>query len=565
MEREQVRALLDVCSALERTAERDRATWERVVNKVMPNLVDSAYNREINSKGRPQRVCTRAAVNVHKLASAHMSYIFPQGNKWFKLESWNASNEDDPDSEDWYAEMSDIMQREIERSNFYTGMYATVIDRCAPGTGALFIDMDEEQKRLHFTHVPAGTYAIDHDPNCVVDKLVRWFYYTPVQMADEFGEENLPERVKQMLAKPEQKFTEQIRIKHLVMPRQHVKKERYYSLPDERPYASYYISEEDVHLLAEDGYHEFPFMVTRFLRVGNAVYGESPLLVMEDTIDDLMVSDECLKLMGQRAALPSMAHPADMTGQIDLRAGGRTIIPIQYVNTPHAVREIAPVGNYPMAIDQKKMQEELLDDGMYIGGLQVFSNHDRNMTATEVTERSEEKLILFYPSFAQNREDFMTGIDRIFGLCFRAGLIPKGNLDEVPRELMQVMKDKDGRKGIYFQTPRIKYCGRMAQAMERVHSSAMQNVMAIAAQWAQLTQDPSPIMQIEVAKLFRYLLQISGIPQRFIKPMDKVEVEMEELQTARQQQQAAEVAELNSRTQMNRAKATNLALQYTQQ
>jgi hypothetical protein len=105
----------------------------------------------------------------------------------------------------------------------------------------------------------------------------------------------------------------------------------------------------------------------------------------------------------------------------------------------------------------------------------------------------------------------------------------------------------------------------MAQAMERVHSSAMQNVMAIAAQWAQLTQDPSPIMQIEVAKLFRYLLQISGIPQRFIKPMDKVEVEMEELQTARQQQQAAEVAELNSRTQMNQAKATNLALQYTQQ
>ena len=159
----------------------------------------------------------------------------------------------------------------------------------------------------------------------------------------------------------------------------------------------------------------------------------------------------------------------------------------------------------------------------------------------------------------------MTGIDRIFGLCFRAGLIPKGNLNEVPRELMQVMKDKDGRKGIYFQTPRIKYCGRMAQAMERVHSSAMQNVMAIAAQWAQLTQDPSPIMQIEVAKLFRYLLQISGIPQRFIKPLDKVEDEMHDLQKARQQQQEAEVAELNSRTQMNQAKATNLALQYTQQ
>jgi hypothetical protein len=286
---------------------------------------------------------------------------------------------------------------------------------------------------------------------------------------------------------------------------------------------------------------------------------------MEDTIDDLMVSDECLKLMGQRAALPSMAHPADMLGQVDLRAGGRTIIPIQYVNTPHAIREIAPVGNYPMAIDQKKAQEELLDDGMYIGGLQVFSNHDRNMTATEVTERSEEKLILFYPSFAQNREDFMAGIDRIFGLCFRAGILPGNGLYDVPQELMTLWQDKEGRRGIYFNSPRIKYCGRMAQAMERVHSSAMQNVMAIAAQWSQLTQDPSPIMQIRVAELFRYLLQISGIPARFIKSKQEFENALKQLDDARKGQQQAEMNELNSRAEMNRAKAANLALQYSQQ
>lgn len=564
MDKGKVQSLLDICSALERTAAQDRSTWERVVNKVMPNLVDSAYGREKENKGRAQRVCTRAAVNVHKLASAHMSYIFPQGNKWFKLESWNAGAGEDPEAEDWYGQMSDIMQREIERSNFYTTAYATVIDRCAPGTGGMFIDMDEESKRLQFTHLPAGTYAIDQNPACVVDKTVRWFYYTPVQMADEFGEENLPERVKQMLKRPEQKFTEQIKIKHLVMPRQHVEHERYHSLPDERPYASYYISEDDVHLLEEGGYHEFPFMFTRFLRVGSAVYGESPLLVMEDTIDDLMVSDECLKLMGQRAALPSMAHPADMLGQIDLRAGGRTIIPIQYVNAPHAIRELAPVGNYPMAIDQKKMQEELLDDGMYIGGLQVFSNHDRNMTATEVTERSEEKLILFYPSFAQNREDFMTGIDRIFGLCFRAGLLPEGGLEAVPAELMQVWTDRKGRQGIWFNSPRIKYCGRMAQAMERVHSSAIQNIMAIAAQWAQLTQDPSSVMQLEVSSLFRYLLQISGIPAKFIKPQAKVDEEMRQLEQARAMQQKAEADELASRSEMNRAKAANLSMQYAQ-
>lgn len=563
MDATEVTKLLDICDTLEQEGMRDRALWEPVVKKVMPHIVSASRNTDMSEKRA--RVCTRANVNVHKLASAHMSYIFPQGNKWFRLEPWSQSNVDSEEVDSWYSEMGDIMQREIERSNFYTETYSTVIDRCAPGTGAEFIDMEEDSKRLRFTHIPAGTYAIGQDATHRVDKLVRWFNYTPVQMEEAFGYDALPDRIKAMLNNAAQKFTTKILIKHLVMPRQQLKPERYYSLPSELPYASFYIIVEDKYLLEEGGYHEFPFVVTRFLRVGNAVYGESPLLGVEDTIDDLMVSDECLKLMGQRAAVPSMGLPADMLGQVDLRAGGRTIIPIQYVNTPHAIREIAPVGNYPMAIDQKAKQEELLDDGMYIGGLQVFSNHDRNMTATEVTERSEEKLILFYPSFAQNIEDFLPGIDRIFGLCFRAGLLPEGGLDAVPQELMEIWEDAEGRKGLYFSSPRVKYCGRMAQAMERVHSSAMQNVMAIAAQWANLTQDPSPLMLLRVSKLFRYLLQISGIPARFIKSTDEVMGEQQQLNDARQMQQKAELDKMQSETIMNHAKASNLAAQYAQQ
>lgn len=563
MEMEDVKKLLDICSALERDMERDRSTWERVVSKVMPNLVKAARHQETTMKGKQGRICTRANVNVHKLASAHMSYIFPQGNKWFRLEPWGVSAEtDEQEYDEWYGQMSDIMQREIERSNFYTEVYSAMIDRCATGTGCLYIDMEIESKRLVFSHIPAGTYAISQDSAHRVDTVVRTFYYTPVQLQDEFGEDALPQRIKIMLESSEKKFSEQIKVKHLVLPRKHALKERKNALPEERLYASYYLLPEDNHVLEEDGYHEFPFVVSRFLRIGNAVYGESPLLGIEDTVDDLMVSDECLKLMGQRAALPSLAHPADLVGQVDLRAGGRTIIPMQYVNAPHAIREIAPVGNYPMAIDQKKSQEELLDDGMYIGGLQVFSNHDRNMTATEVTERSEEKMILFYPSFAQNIEDFLPGIDRIFGLCFRAALIPDGDENKVPEELVDMWTDKNGIHYVYFESPRVKYCGRMAQAMERVHSSAMQNVMAIAAQWSQLTQDPSPVMQLYVKQLFRYLLRISGIPNRFIKPLDVVEREEEQLQKAQEAQQIAELNKMNAEAFAATAKGENLRAQY---
>jgi hypothetical protein len=72
-------------------------------------------------------------------------------------------------------------------------------------------------------------------------------------------------------------------------------------------------------------------------------------------------------------------------------------------------------------------------------------------------------------------------------------------------------------------------------------------------------------MQIRVAELFRYLLQISGIPARFIKSKQEFENALKQLDDARKGQQQAEMNELNSRAEMNRAKAANLALQYSQQ
>ena len=52
MNMEDVKKLLDICSALERDMERDRSTWERVVSKVMPHLVKAARHQETTMKGK---------------------------------------------------------------------------------------------------------------------------------------------------------------------------------------------------------------------------------------------------------------------------------------------------------------------------------------------------------------------------------------------------------------------------------------------------------------------------------------------------------------------------------
>jgi hypothetical protein len=96
---------------------------------------------------------------------------------------------------------------------------------------------------------------------------------------------------------------------------------RQYDLaPEQRPYADIYMPADEPHILKEGGHHEMPFMATRFTRFGNQVFGSSPLLGISDTIDDLMAANDVVKLLGERAAMPSVVLPADMEGEVDMRA-----------------------------------------------------------------------------------------------------------------------------------------------------------------------------------------------------------------------------------------------------
>lgn len=71
------RAMLDEARAV-------KSTWEAVVRKVYPELVDTAELREDEAHTRQRKICTHARTDIMKLAAAHMSYIFPMGDKWFK-------------------------------------------------------------------------------------------------------------------------------------------------------------------------------------------------------------------------------------------------------------------------------------------------------------------------------------------------------------------------------------------------------------------------------------------------------------------------------------------------
>lgn len=549
------RAMLDEANSV-------KATWEPVVRKVYPELIDTAELREDDAHNRQRKICTHARTDIMKLAAAHMSYIFPMGDKWFKLESWRAKpdNATKDDVDDWFNRATGVVRREIERSDFYAEMHSACIDSCATGTALLHIDIDDNNDLLDFAHVPAGTFGLTRDKSRNLRSVVRKFMMTPAQLHEEFGYEAMTQEMRQAYDKEETRYSAQSRFEiwHFATP-----SEDFLERDDDTimyPYLSVYISPKGDKVLRIDELEELPYVCIRFLRYGNSAYGVSPLIGVEDTINDLMSAAESQKLLGQRAAIPSVLIPYDMDGEVDLRAGGKTLLPMQYINS-QVPREWAPAGNYTVGLDNIERLKKELDDALYVTPLEIISQQDRYMTATEVNSREAERAMTFIPVFIQVQVDVKHLLNRVFALLIRAEKI---DMREAPDELAVIIPLSDGNSSVRLLSPKISFVGRMAQAMERIQSTGSDGFIAKMLQISSALQDPTGPMMLDWIRYWYKEAAIAGIDPEIFKKPSEVKRMMSELQAARQEQQMQQNEVMASETNRNNAAAENYRNQYKQ-
>lgn len=562
MDEDITKSFVRVARAMLDEAARIKTTWQPVVRKVYPELIDTADLREEDAHTRQRKICTHARTDIMKLAAAHMSYIFPMGDKWFKMESWRPreAGEAGDDIDDWYNRATATMRREIERSDFYAEMHSACIDSCATGTALLHVDIDDNNDVLNFTHVPAGTFGISRDKDRALRAVVRKFMMTPAQIHDEFGYEQMTIEMRQAYNREENRYSLQsgFEIWHLVAPADDFFEKSEDSIL--KPYIEVYIAAKGDALLRVSELEEFPYVCLRFLRYGNSAFGVSPLIGVEDTINDLMSAAESQKIQGQRAAIPSVLVPADMNREVDLRAGGKTLLPMQYINS-QVPREWAPVGNYTVGLDNIERLKKELDDALYVTPLEIISQQDRYMTATEVNSREAERAMTFIPVFIQVQVDAKYILNRIFALLVRAGKIL---LKDMPQELLNVIKLGNDKVSLRLNKPKISFVGRMAQTMERIQSSGMDAFLAKMMQVSSAFQDPTGPMMMEWQRYWYKEASIAGIDPELFKKPHEIRQLIQELEDTRNAQQTQQGMVMASEANRNNAAAENYRNQYQQ-
>lgn len=507
-----------------------RPAWDWLSKRIMPRQNDVLNWVRTPATRRKAEHTSAAAEACSTLASSFNTYITPSSQKWCRFVNPDATASDK--HEIWYANASDVQLEALAASKFYAEKHEADLDRSLFGTGCLFND-GLRGDLLHFRHIAIGTYGIAEDADRNVDTLCRSFYFTAHQAVQRFGEKNLPSEILRAYNRPQERLSRKFEFWHLVTPRKE------YTLPNGEKnipprnmrYASVYLyAGANKEIVEEGGYHEFPYLVTRFLKWGDSVWGYPPAYKCFDELNRHIKLDRAQDILTDLQIYPRILQAAEQVGEIDFRAGGRTVVDSS-LEAPNLPREWMTGGRIESAIERQLNIERRIQAAFYVPCLQVITTVDREMTAAEVRARQEEKIVACSPTYALYCADLSAFMSRVFAVLFRAGKFNTTKATQ-PKEL--IVPTADGQH-FGIRTPKITYHGKINQAINQAEKQNLDYALSSIGSYTQLTGDSSCLDIVDTDRLVRYTLDNSGAPSEIYRDSSEVT----QIRTRRQEEREA--------------------------
>ena len=498
--------------------ESHRGTWEEhwqdILDYVMPRKAEVVSKREKGEK-RTEVLFDSTAITANNLlaASLHGTLTSPS-LQWFHLKLRSAELNQNRDVQLWLENSAKRMYDLFNESNFNTEVHELYLDLCSIGTGALFV---EESKKgfaeggIHFNTLHIKEFYIKENNDGRIDTVYRKYNLTARQALQEFGEDNVGEKIIEAAKdKPDKEFT----FIHAVEPTEDYERSMG-KVKTKLPFYSCHVCVEDKMSVREGGYNEFPYLVPRWSKATGEIYGRSPSYNALPDIKTLNKAVEIgLKAWAKAIDPPLLVTDDGVIGRVRTTPAGITV-----VRNEGSVRSL-PIGTNWQITDMKENQlRTAIRQAYYSDQLQL--QQGPQMTATEVQVRYELMQRLLGPTLGRFQSEFLNPlIERVFGIMLRAeALIPAPEI-------------------IQGQTVDVEYVGPLARSQRMEESIAIDRLYALAMQVGQI--DPTIMDNINHDLAIRTRASLLGVPKTVLRGIEEV-AEMREMR-AQQQQQAQEMA-----------------------
>lgn len=460
------------------------------------------------------------------LASGLSNGMTSKSRPWFKLSIENKAYMEIQSVKVWLDSVERLLYDTLEQSNLYGVFNSTYEELGAFGTGC-YIILEDFEKKVIGRNFTIGEYYLGIDARGRVNTFGRKFPMTVAQMIEEFGEENCPSMVVSDYRNNQVDNT--YIVNHLIEP--NTDQVPGMADPSGMPYRSAYWMDNDGtdKFLAMRGYKRFQVVAPRWDTVTTKqVYGYAPGW---DALGDVKQTQKTVKdklLAQEKLHNPPVQKDASVSGNVNLLPGGVTTTS---ANVPsagvRAAYEINP--NLESFIELIQSLKDAIDRFFYVNVFLMLMNIDKtNMTATEVAERQQEKVMMLGPILHRLDTEMLTPtLEIVYGILEDLGEIP-----EPPQEI----------QGVEIK---IQYVSILAQAQKALGVTQIERMFgfigAVAGLGAQAGLSPEVVDVIDWDETVRQVADMEGVPAKIVRD---VEVVAQIRKQRQQQQQAAMAAEM---------------------
>lgn len=412
-----------------------RAHWALLAEQLQPRRSVALTNKKNKSRDdgsrRNSKILNSTPLQAVRTASSGMmSGITSPSRPWFRLASDDPDVNDLPAVRDWLNIVQQRMHAVFAKSNLYSALPTLYEDLIVMGTPCAIMEEDDDELLRVLTLTP-GTYVLAADGNGRVATMMREYKVTAEQFKENFDEDAFSPEVKAAIAREDwdQEFT----VRHAIVPADKVKSEKQRSAPKgaaiNMPWQSYYWEpgQEDGKILRQGGYRRFPVLAPRWFALANEVYGRSPGM---DALGDCR---QLQNMEGRKARIEAILAEPPMKGPTSLATSKSSIAPasMTYVNESQNTTKYEPSYKAdPIGLRELKEDistvESRINTAFYVDlFLMLASTNRREITAREIDERHEEKLLQLGPVIERIYDEGLGPlIDFTFERMLAAGQIP---------------------------------------------------------------------------------------------------------------------------------------------
>jgi len=487
--------------------------WQDVADYVLPTR-EFTTKKTKGTERRNRIYNTTAPEAAVQLAAALEGMLFNTGIRWFELTTEDETVNNLHEVKEWLYDSTNRMLAYFDNtsSRFSLSAHEVALDLVTFGTG---ITLAQESKGIFKFQARdlSGIYIKASDDGDIVD-VFREFTMPAWECMEVFGAENISDNCRKMAEDPEKKDKE-VNILHHV----YLRLDRDYAKQDStnKAWGSYYCEIDTKHSISEGGFDENPYIVVRWSKAAEEVYGRSPAMQVLPTIKVVNAMARTTLEASELAVRPPVIVGAGtMEGPIRTAPGSIMYIRQGTRDVPQPFNSGArpDIGHEMMDREEMKIQKAFFADRLSL------PDQDR-MTATEIIERRQQGLMVVSPVLARLYSEWL---NPVISRTFR-WMMENGRLAELPESINPTQL-------------KINYISPMA--ISRRASITQSFMQAMSAAQILVQVNPEIMQNLDIDAVFRSLMTQNNVDPQFLKSENEVaQWRQQQAEQAQQEQQVA--------------------------